>query len=646
LVLLVASHPAFASGAGLAAQAPDLTLGAADITFSTQSPKVGEDVYVYAKIRNIGNHLAQNILVHFYDNRSLIGQSVMPYVEPGIPRTTWIHWTPDLPGPNTVFVIADPTDLIAESNETNNFGSRPIDVLEPLLPDLLVASALPTIEHPKGGQTIEIEVLVRNTGASGAPATILELRDNNSFVGSTVIPPLGPTGAFRTRLSWTAPPVSQDTTRVLTATVDPEAKVNETAKANNALSRAVLVGAEPLPDLRLTPSSLLLSTNFPLDNQTVTVYAELENVGSLEARDVIVGFLQDGVEFSRAVVPLVAPGFGGRAETQWNPRAGIRALAAVADPGGSIRESDESNNVGARSVFVDQYLGRIVVPDGGIKLSDDPPLENQTVTAYAVIRNDGTAPLFENHVSFFDRVEFANGSFIETKVDDDLIQTITSGSQREAQALWTPTPAGIHYLIVRAKSLGSPGEWSSLRAEGERIVAVKRSLPELVVEAVGVHPPLPRGPVTALVNVTVKNTGYRPASDVEILLYVDNTPSGKQFVTLTADRTGHLRTMVNFTVYLGPGLHNVSAFIDPENRTAEYDDRTNNVGYALVAVPDTGDDSVARGILFWGPITLAVAALALVMHRKRRTVLARYHRWLAEFGRRLDERHRAPPPGQ
>jgi peptidoglycan/xylan/chitin deacetylase (PgdA/CDA1 family) len=110
---------------------PDLTLTSDDITFTPPIPSEGEQVTISATIHNIGDEIAGNVIVGFYNGppspENLIGTDTITSIEPAasaIASTLWMA----VSGENEIYVLADPDYSISELNENNNEASKTITI--------------------------------------------------------------------------------------------------------------------------------------------------------------------------------------------------------------------------------------------------------------------------------------------------------------------------------------------------------------------------------------------------------------------------------------------------------------------------------------------------------------------------------------
>ena len=118
--------------------APDLMIvggSVDDITFDPLSPQVeGTTVVISARVHNIGDEGASDIVVSFYDGslapQSRIGDNeTIPYIPAGGNASVSHDWTCQGGGVHLVLVFADPEDAIVEWNESNNLAGKTFTVL-------------------------------------------------------------------------------------------------------------------------------------------------------------------------------------------------------------------------------------------------------------------------------------------------------------------------------------------------------------------------------------------------------------------------------------------------------------------------------------------------------------------------------------
>jgi len=131
-----------------------------------------ETFLITAKIHNVGGSEAQDVEVQFYDGDPEAGGvelgSVLAF--PSIPSggTAEAQLECSLPsGLHDIFVVADPSGLIAEEDETNNKASSSISVSPAVLPDLTLTTTDITFSNvlPPEGEFVTITANIHNSGA-------------------------------------------------------------------------------------------------------------------------------------------------------------------------------------------------------------------------------------------------------------------------------------------------------------------------------------------------------------------------------------------------------------------------------------------------------------------------------------------------
>jgi hypothetical protein len=105
--------------------APDLAVGAADITFSPQTTRGDKEVSITATVRNVGRVGASGVNVRFSVDGVEVGTRTIGSIPPGGSATAFVTWsTKHRDGEHTVTVTADPANELDEESEANNEASR------------------------------------------------------------------------------------------------------------------------------------------------------------------------------------------------------------------------------------------------------------------------------------------------------------------------------------------------------------------------------------------------------------------------------------------------------------------------------------------------------------------------------------------
>ena len=125
------------------AKKPDLTI--TNISFTPTEPRVGDKLYSYITIKNIGSKTASDIGVSLVDQKGWGNSTTISSLEPGESETvTLTLWTTDIHAtynPHRFVAKVDYLNQIDELNESNNTLVKNITVLAKEKPDLVVTKA-------------------------------------------------------------------------------------------------------------------------------------------------------------------------------------------------------------------------------------------------------------------------------------------------------------------------------------------------------------------------------------------------------------------------------------------------------------------------------------------------------------------------
>ncbi|MDI6855749.1 MAG: clostripain-related cysteine peptidase, partial [Candidatus Thermoplasmatota archaeon] len=166
---------------------PDLTV--TDITFSNPAPYEGDIVIINATIKNVGINLsADNVNVSFYSGDPKAGGVIIDTVNVGtivanggtkLASTSWN--TTGYVGLNNIYVKADSTDTIAETNELNNTANKTVTVQ-----GYRVELSCPTNRSKvRAGATATYNIKVKNLGTF-TDTIILSLTNMNASWNATL----------------------------------------------------------------------------------------------------------------------------------------------------------------------------------------------------------------------------------------------------------------------------------------------------------------------------------------------------------------------------------------------------------------------------------------------------------------------------
>ncbi|SED29373.1 CARDB domain-containing protein [Streptomyces melanosporofaciens] len=225
---------------GSAAPAPDLTV--TDLSWSPQSPSETDAVTVEATVRNAGPVAAPATTVNVSLEGAVAGSGAVAALAPGASVKVPVKVGKRPMGSYTVSAVVDPTDTVAELDNTNNSrnAATKLVVGQAPGPDLEVTGITTNPSSPAVGAKVTFTVAVHNRGTSAVPAgSVTRLTVGETTLNGTAgAIPAGGTATVAIGGDWTA--TSGGAT--LTATADATGTVAETNEDNNTFARSLVVG--------------------------------------------------------------------------------------------------------------------------------------------------------------------------------------------------------------------------------------------------------------------------------------------------------------------------------------------------------------------------------------------------------------------
>ncbi|MGW7616537.1 discoidin domain-containing protein [Streptomyces antimycoticus] len=225
---------------GAAAPAPDLTV--TDLSWSPQSPSETDAVTVEATVRNAGPVAAPATTVNVSLEGAVAGSGAVDALAPGASVKVPVKVGKRAMGSYTVSAVVDPTDTVAELDNSNNSrnAATKLVVGQAPGPDLEVTGITTTPSSPAVGAKVTFTVAVHNRGTSAVSAgSVTRLTVGETTLNGTAgVIPAGGTATVAIGGDWTA----TNGGATLTATADATGTVAETNEDNNTFARSLVVG--------------------------------------------------------------------------------------------------------------------------------------------------------------------------------------------------------------------------------------------------------------------------------------------------------------------------------------------------------------------------------------------------------------------
>ncbi|MGW7066989.1 CARDB domain-containing protein [Streptomyces sp. NPDC054855] len=218
-------------------------------------------------------------------------------------------------------------------------------------PDLTVADLDWRPAQPSESDAIKVDATVRNTGSAASAATTVDVSLGGTVAGNAKVGALGAGEAATVPVDIGKRAQGSYT---VSAVVDPGDTVAEQDNDNNSRTAdaKLTVGQSPGPDLEVT--GITSNPANPAVGADVTFAARVHNRGTSAVSAGSVTRLTVGDKTLNGTTPAIAAGESATVDLsgKWTAASGGATLTATADATGVVDETNEDNNVFARSIVV------------------------------------------------------------------------------------------------------------------------------------------------------------------------------------------------------------------------------------------------------------------------------------------------------
>ncbi|MGZ3097610.1 CARDB domain-containing protein [Streptomyces sp. H72] len=218
-------------------------------------------------------------------------------------------------------------------------------------PDLTVTGLAWTPAAPSERDAVTVNTTVRNAGTARSAATTTEVTVEGAVAGSAAVPALDPGQSAQVAVSTGTRPAGSYS---VAAVVDPRGTVAELDDTNNSRTAAsrLVVDRAPGPDLEVT--SVTTNPAAPAVGAQVSFTVAVHNRGTSAAAAGSVTRLQAGSTTLNGTTGQIAAGATVNVPVSgtWTATSGGVTLTATADATGVVTETNENNNVLAKSLVV------------------------------------------------------------------------------------------------------------------------------------------------------------------------------------------------------------------------------------------------------------------------------------------------------
>lgn len=518
---------------------PDLVIGGLTIEYT------GDRNYmINATVENIGIGPAFRFYASLYVDDNLIPDDriVIPYLAPGENFTAVFAWNATASSPEEIRVKADSTNVIAESNETNNNAFEPLFLQRFYIEEFQVK----LFQLPASiGESLQI-LVAANTSV-----------DVLIVVGSMIRTMR--TGIFRTGFIYTTVVEGVHELHVRSAAL---AQISVQASFRK-------LGPSPTgtPDLIVTD----IEPNSPLLSDTpARIGVVVMNPSTTDINGFIIDLFVDSLYVTSTAIEIAA----GETRTVQigsinSGLTGQHTVNVIIDSTAMVSESDEMNNVYSESwTWVQASVVDLSIPKVWI---DSPLLGSTSITTWVTIENLGNMNTDYSLSLFLDNV-------LVTWKDGVSFQP--GRSVRESMTF--TYPPGYYSIIIEVEGVSEP-DLSGNRWVG--MITLEDGLrPDLLITTV-VPASMLMESIPCQFTMHVKNQGTANVSEFMIEIFIDGalqlpgtTAEGPAFGEMIA-------VDVEFIVSSGSGPHTIRFVLDHANLVEEQNDGNNEMSQMYVFDP-------------------------------------------------------------
>ncbi|QIX61065.1 T9SS type A sorting domain-containing protein [Hymenobacter sp. BT18] len=620
-----------------ATENPDLALSAA--TLGSTSINAGSSLSASVKVTNSGKASASASTVGYYlSTDNVFSTSDVPLatttgasLAAGASATrsaTLAIPSGTAAGSYYVLFVADPSEQVTETNETNNVTSVSLKVTRPQ-PNLELASATLSAASGLPGAALTSSVTIKNTGTASATASTVGYYLSKDAVydaadvsmGQTTGGTLAASGSATRTGSFSIPAATTAGSYYVLFVADAQGTIMESNETDNVLSVALTVKATQAD---LTLASATLGSSTVVTGNTVTTSVSIKNQGSASAASSTIGYYLsanttwDGNDVLLKTVTgasLAAAASDTRTNSLTIPAttaAGSYYVLFVADPQSSVTEGDETNNVASASLAVTAPA----VADlslASATLQAATVVKGSTVSSSVQISNSGNAAASASTVGYY----LSKNTTLDA-TDVSLGQTTGGALGANASATRTATltipaatVAGGYYVLFVADAQSAVTESNETNNVATVALAVTDPvvtlMPDLTFLASSTTLSASAGAAGSSLTVssTFTNAGTGSASSTPFAVYLsadenfdaaDISLGGAAGTTLASGASSQQQLTVTVPATTTAGNYYLLVVLNPDNTVAESSTTNNLARVAFTVTVATAQQEQTAGL--------------------------------------------------
>jgi subtilase family serine protease len=554
-------------GIARAAVYPDLIVDS--IVWTPSTPSIGNNMIFTMTVKNKGNGPSGSFYLACYIDDNLESSNYANPIIAGSEMSYVFTWKAKA-GDHIVRVVCDSRDDILEINEDNNDKTYAFSVLAP---DLIIDGIAWTPESPSINQETTFTITVKNDGNQMATASSLLLTMDGQAMGNRNIKPLEP-GETDTATYSTKATSGEHTVEAI---ADDLEQVREGNEINNTKTQTFFAA---MPDLVV--DKITWSPVNRRENENVTIAITVKNIGSGKAGFSSLGFYLDEICQTAIFIDELSVNATSVKTISLPVDAYEHTLKAIADSGGVLSETDESNNV--LTIVMPALAPDLVVT--GITWSPSKPVLNEYMDFTVTVKNQGKRQAGHFEVSFY--VEFYHKS----------TQVCTSLDAGDSTTFTFPWKTLKDTVSVEAivDELNYVNESNENNNTSRANVGFSPPAPDtdLSISSIAFNPENPLIGDAVNITVTMKNSGPGKAPPSHVAYYMDDVLLDSVYVTEML--AGSTNTIDNIIWYAEYGTHELKIVIDCNNSVFETDETNNE---KTVTFTTSAPDLVIKNVTWW-----------------------------------------------
>ena len=567
------------------AEQPNAAVDPAAVNITPSNPVEGQPVTIDAEIANLGSEPLLNLVVRFFDGDPSLGRQIasdaLIGTLAGLARTrVTVQWdTHGRTGDHALYVVLDPANQIAESNEADNVATRNITVRAPDAGVDLAVTAADILLAPSGlvslPQAQSLSATVSNLGLLNATGVTISVFDGDPAGSGIKVADrrveIPGQGSAMVSLTFDVQSASDHHYFVV---ADPLHEIPESDRTNNSAS--ALLSASVTLDLAVDPGGLSFSENPVGVGHDVTISAAVRNQGTTGAFDVPVRFSIDDATGPIALGTRsvnLQPGEARTMSIVWRtvrPMANASVVVDI-DPANVFAETSEANNHALALLTVNaSTLANLHV--SAEELHVQTPLdEGGSATVSVTVHNQGTTPAGNVEVVFFAGNPDSGGVVIGSHV----VPNIAASAQSLASIVWQPISSRGTVEIFAVVDRGHAIPEFAEDDNSAFVTMSVRSLPDLSMGAASIRfePSFPRQGEPVTITATILNGGGQNAHGVVVSFFDGNPAVGGVAIGSSVPvgdiAAGGLATAHVALSSASAGVHEIFVHVDPANQVIE-----------------------------------------------------------------------------